>query len=332
VSRRILVVANDHVGRSMGSPGIRSLRFAEELARDADVTLVVPFETDAVSDAIEIVRDDPWDDRRMRERVRGCDAVVSQSLPVATMRRLARTDTLAIYDLYAPWSLEALPQWEHLPPSKALDAEARLTVLKQRAALSCGDAFVCASERQRDLWLGALLAAGRIDRRAYADDPTLRSLIDVVPFGVDPVPPVPGAPMLRGVVPGIGPLDRVVLWGGGIWSWFDPLTVIRAVHRLAQRRPEVKLFFLGLSHPNPAVPEMEMQRRALALTDELGARDRSASSSSSCSSACAHPSTSPGATVLPSRRSSTSPARVSPRVQTTGSPAQKQSSSRVRNA
>ena len=36
----------------------------------------------------------------------------------------------------------------------------------------------------------------------------------------------------------------------------------------------MKLFFLGLAHPNPAVPQMEMQRRALALADELGARDR----------------------------------------------------------
>src|SRR4029079_6304649 len=143
------------------------------------VTLVVPFETDVVSDAVEIVCEDPWDNRRMRQRVQGCDAVASQSLPVATMRRLARSDTLAIYDLYAPWSFEALAQWGHAPPSKARDAEARVGLLKLRAALACGDAFVCASERQRDLWLGALLATGRIDRRAYADDATLRKLVDV---------------------------------------------------------------------------------------------------------------------------------------------------------
>ena len=275
MSKRILVVANDHVGRSMGGPGIRSLRFAEQLARDADVTLVVPFETDLASNVVEIARDDPWNDRRMRERLRGCDAVVSQSLPVATMRRLARSGTLAVYDLYAPWALEALEEWKHAAPSPGLDTSFRLTLLKQRAALACGDAFVCASERQRDLWLGALLDAGRIDRAAYLHDASLRSLIDVVPFGLDPAPAAPAAPVLRGVVPGIEPGDRVVLWGGGIWSWLDPLTVIRAVHRIAERRPEVKLFFLGLRHPNPAVPQMEMQRRALALADELGARDRS---------------------------------------------------------
>jgi glycosyltransferase involved in cell wall biosynthesis len=73
---------------------------------------------------------------------------------------------------------------------------------------------------------------------------------------------------MKGVVPGIGPHDRVVLWGGGIWNWLDPLTVIRAVHRL--RRPEVKLFVLGTTRPNAGVPTMAMQMRAVALAEELG--------------------------------------------------------------
>ena len=42
---------------------------------------------------------------------------------------------------------------------------------------------------------------------------------------------------LKGVVPGIGADDKVILWGGGIYNWFDPLTLIRAVDRLRQRRP-----------------------------------------------------------------------------------------------
>ena len=57
--------------------------------------------------------------------------------------------------------------------------------------------------------------------------------------------------MLKGVVAGIGENDRVLLWPGGIWNWFDPLTVIDAVAELARRRDDVRLFFLGLRHPNP---------------------------------------------------------------------------------
>jgi glycosyltransferase involved in cell wall biosynthesis len=76
--------------------------------------------------------------------------------------------------------------------------------------------------------------------------------------------------VLRGVVPGIGENDKVVLWGGGIYNWFDPLTLLRAVDKLRRRLPEVRLYFLGLKHPNPHVGEMKMAHDALTLADELG--------------------------------------------------------------
>ena len=41
---------------------------------------------------------------------------------------------------------------------------------------------------------------------------------------------------MKGAYPGIDKNDRVILWGGGIWEWFDPLTLIRAVHRINQER------------------------------------------------------------------------------------------------
>ena len=52
------------------------------------------------------------------------------------------------------------------------------------------------------------------------------------PFGVAGDAPVRARSVLKGVVPGIGPDDKVILWGGGVYNWFDPLTLIRAVHRL----------------------------------------------------------------------------------------------------
>jgi glycosyltransferase involved in cell wall biosynthesis len=274
LSRRVLVVANDHVGSTMAGPGIRSFRFATELANEHDVTLIVPFATDLADERITIVQDDPWDARRMNRRVDGFDVVVAQKLPVMTMTRLARSRTVAIYDLYAPLSVEELASHSREPRSPQADAAWRLTALTQEVALRCGDAFVCASPRQRDFWLGSLLGLGRVDQEVYDADRSLRHLIDVVPFGIDEALPEPSSPVLKGVVPGIGPDDRVLLWGGGIWNWFDPLTVIRAVGVVSRERPDIRLFFMGLRHPNPAVAEMEMERRALALAEELGLRDR----------------------------------------------------------
>ena len=58
----------------------------------------------------------------------------------------------------------------------------------QNAQLDAGDFFICASEAQRDFWIGTLHSRGRINPRTYADDPTLRRLIDVVPFGLPDEP------------------------------------------------------------------------------------------------------------------------------------------------
>ena len=273
MSRRALVVSSDHVGTTMAGPGIRAYRFAVELARKFEVTLVVPFETDLSDGAIRIVQDNPWDPTRMTQRVRGFDLVVAQRLPVPTMHALARSDTRTIYDLYAPLPLEQLALDAREPVTGFRTLTARLNNLTQKVTLATGDAFVCASEKQRDFWLGALTTLGRVDHDRYGRDPALRDLIDVVPFGLDPEPPRPG-PALRGVVSGIGENDRILLWPGGVWNWFDPLTVIRAVAELSQRRGDLRLYFLGLRHPNPEVPEMAMAAQAMALAEELGLRDR----------------------------------------------------------
>ena len=249
---------------------------AKELATDHEVTLVAPNEPELAVDGIKQVAagsfvKDRWDDAAMR-----FDAVVARRLSVTTMRSLAGKPVRVIYDLYNPALTENLAFYGAAPGGggRAVELSFRGTNLRQQIALATGDSFICASERQRDLWLGHLGALGRLDILGYASDPSYRSLIDVVPFGLDPQPAAPGAPVLKGVMPGIEPDDKVLLWGGGIWNWLDPLTVIRAVGELAKRRRDVKLVFLGLRHPSPELPEMGMADRAVALARELGLESR----------------------------------------------------------
>ena len=76
-------------------------------------------------------------------------------------------------------------------------------------------------------------------------------------------------------MPGIGADDKVILWGGGIYNWFDPLTLIRAVDRLRERRPDVRLFFLGLQAPQPRrARDAHGRGDARQLSDELGLTDK----------------------------------------------------------
>jgi glycosyltransferase involved in cell wall biosynthesis len=101
----------------------------------------------------------------------------------------------------------------------------------------------------------------------------MNELLGLVPFGLPETPPVAPTPVLKGVVPGIRENDFVLMWGGGVWNWFDPLTVIRAVAEIGKTRDDVKLYFLGMKHPNPEIPEMAMATQAVALATELGVKD-----------------------------------------------------------
>jgi glycosyltransferase involved in cell wall biosynthesis len=255
----------------MAGPGIRYRQFALQLADRFDVTLVIPNAPEEELPGIRVLHAADYGYSRFRKLAGEHDVVVSQRLSIATMQALARGGVRVVYDLYDPLLFEALAfhvgQGDGAAAGGAL---ARAALLKQVAALQTGSAFLCASERQRDLWLGLLSAFGRIGYEEYRDDPALDRLVRVVPFGIEPEPPEADEPVLKGVVPGIDRGDRVLLWGGGIWNWLDPLTPIRAVAALAGRRPELRLFFLGVRHPGPNVADMDMARRALALADELG--------------------------------------------------------------
>jgi len=182
---------------------------------------------------------------------------------------IAVSRKIVVADIYDPFHLEQLEQArdadEHDRRKIVMSAT---DVLNQQ--LARGDFFTCASVKQRDFWLGQLAAMGRINPLTYDVDETMRQLIAVVPFGVSDAPPVKTRNVLKGVVPGIGHDDQVILWGGGIYNWFDPLTLLRAVDKLRVRIPNVRVYFLGLKHPNPHVPEMRMAVETRRLSDDLG--------------------------------------------------------------
>ncbi len=206
-----------------------------------------------------------------------CDAIFA---PTSVVRRhpvvVACGRPLCI-DMYIPTHLENLePQAGEAGGADHVAAvEHQVSVIDDD--LGGGDFFLCASERQRDFWLGSLAAVGRVNPDTYAGDPSLRSLIDVVPFGLDPAPtpsPEEGREVLRATFPAIGAADPVLVWGGGVYNWFDPLSLIEAVDRLRTDRPALRLVFLGMRNPNPGIPEMSMAVATRELAGRLGLTGR----------------------------------------------------------
>jgi glycosyltransferase involved in cell wall biosynthesis len=198
-----------------------------------------------------------------------CDVLIVQGHLLHWHPVLRYNHKVVIVDLYDPFHLEVLELARgQNPEDRLFVSRANTEVLNEQ--LERGDFFLCASEKQRDFWLGHLAAVGRINPVTYDSDERLDSLITVVPFGIGDEPPKHTRSVLRGVVPGISADDKVILWGGGVYSWFDPLTLLRAVDKLRRRAPNVRLYFLGLRHPNPDVGEMPITAQTTVLADELG--------------------------------------------------------------
>ena len=264
---RIVVATADPLGPQMAGPAIRAWQIASALAAEHEVRLVTTSDCSSSSPGFDVRRVAGKADARDLEA--WCDVLFFQGNVLEQLPLLHATEKVVVVDLYDPFHLEQLEQTRaHAPEDRRLRLEHAVAEANRQCLR--GDFLVCASEKQRDFWLGHLTALGRVSPTTYDADRTLRSLIDVVPFGISAEPPRSAAPVLKGVVAGIAPTDKVVLWGGGIYNWFDPLTLIRAVDRLRGRRDDVRLFFLGMQHPHPDVPEMRMSLAARTLSDELG--------------------------------------------------------------
>jgi len=250
---RILVATPEVLGARRAGPAVRAWNFAAALAADPighSVTLAArlgserPHATSFAITELESAASEPF--------TASHDIVIVQGDLLSRFPALGTSAATVVADLYDPFPLEVLEQTSMLEP----DHQRRAVWAAGRALdalLRRGDLFLCAGGRQRDFWLGALVALGRANEATHAASPDLKSLLADVPFGVDDEPPKHDRRALRGVVPGIEARDTVLWWGGGLYAWLDPRTLLDAMARLVPGHPEVRLVFAGAKHPNPDV-------------------------------------------------------------------------------
>jgi hypothetical protein len=267
---KVTIYTTEILGERMAGPGIRALRFAEALAPTCDVRLVAEVQADLVRDEFEVIR---AGGAELVGHIKWADVVIMQNALLTFLPEVLDTGTFVVADLYDPFLLEQLQQGLYVQSSDQ-DETADFTVRVVNDMVKYSDFMICASEKQRDMWLGQLSSVGRLNPDTYRADPSLRNLIDLVPFGVDETRPVMTRHGIKGVVPGIAETDKVILWGGGIYDWFDPLSLVRAVAKLSESRPDVRLFFLASKHANPDISTMQVVEDTVRLAEELGVLDR----------------------------------------------------------
>jgi len=267
---RVLILTADRLGARMAGPAIRCWEMAKLLSRQHEVTLGTTTKPELEHPDFEVTQ---VNSERIDALLPDTDVVIFQGFIMFFYPQIADSDVAVLVDIYDPFHLEGLElRREEAPVERFSTARSDTLVLNEQ--LQRGDFFVCASEKQRDFWLGQLTGVNRINPATYDADASMRGLLDVAPFGLPSEPPQKAEQVVKGVIDGIEKDDFLLLWGGGIYNWFDPLTLIRALGELVGDLPDVKLFFLGSAHPNPDVPKMRMAAAAHRVADELGLLDR----------------------------------------------------------
>lgn len=276
---RILVLSRAAVGPKMASPGIRAYHIAGSLGRllpGAEITLARPPEGRAeIAAPAANVRFADWDTNAdTMALARDHDVIVARNFPPRFARMMGekRLALDAFTPLYTEWmelsKRDIQPSWR-----RTWMASNRWYLNMQ---LTLADFIFCADERQRDLWIGMLMALALVPPDVYERDPSLRQFIDIVPYGVPQTPLDPRNRVLKGVVPGIRETDRVLLWNGGITEWNDPFTLLRALAELRAKRDDIKLVFMGVNHPDYVFgPDSGVAGRAIAMAKDLGLEGRS---------------------------------------------------------
>ncbi len=265
---RVIVITGGRIGAKMAGPAIRAWNIALTLSHENDVTLVTTGVLEVIDAPFTLRHLDFGDEKRFSALEAWAEVIIFQGDSMAIFRGLRRTSKIVVADVYDPMHLEHLEQSRELTPEGWAKRVGDATwILNEQ--LARGDFFLCASERQRFLYIGQLGALGRINPKTYDSDPNLANLLAIAPFGISETPPEHTTQVLKGVHPGIGVDDKVLIWGGGLYNWFDPATLIRAVHDVALRHDNVRLFFLGTKHPG--VPEMGIVGASRELARSLGA-------------------------------------------------------------
>lgn len=265
--RRVLIISCDVIGSFMAGPGIRYVALAQVLGREFEVLLVAPQGSQSYDGDFSLGFYGPEDVTKMRTWAEAADVLLFPGDVLLNFPWLSETGKPIVIDGYDPHTAETLFLTRKQPIEERTGTHShRQRLLTQQCLV--GDFFICAGEVQRTWWLGLLEMTGRINPYTFDEDPTLRKLVDCVPYGLpdEPLPPIPAdfRPF------GIAQNDPVLLWGGGLWDWLDPLTAIQALPRVLKHIPNVRLLFPGTRHPTPSIPTMCMTEQALELAYSLG--------------------------------------------------------------
>lgn len=276
MKKRVLILSHDKVGDMMAGVGIRYHYLAEVLAEKFDVTLGAYNPKYLVDhNAKHSYKVRAVDIHDFRVAFDEADVVLALWLSDEMLAYANAQGKVVIFDIYAPVPVEIMAQmiFAHKAPDDQDEMAYADMIRRYVKYFRYGDLFLVSNERQLDFWVGYGFGTGTVTPHSFETADPFRRLA-VAPMGIDAGQKLAHTKdVLRGVLPGIGKDDLVLLWTGGLWDWFDAQTVVRAMARLREHK-DIKLVFYGIQHPNDEIPLMAETTLTRKLAEELGLTDK----------------------------------------------------------
>lgn len=248
------------IGDSCAGPGIRYIELGKIIAgKGYNVTLLGKKPSFSSPQPFSY---GPLTIKNLIKFSRGCDCLIFRGGgPVTTLLVLLfyhGKDRIA--DLYAFTHFEV----PHLAPSSfsgryIVEVRKVFHTVKLKLYSKYLRKFLVSSDRQRDFLCGVLFATNNLGEDRD---------IAIIPFGYPSDRPQKGRAVLRGVAQGIEKDDFILIWGGGVWDWLDPITLVKAMSRVGEVNRKIKLYFMGLQAPSGYVPERG--KELVRLSRDLG--------------------------------------------------------------
>ncbi|OGW37576.1 MAG: hypothetical protein A2010_11150 [Nitrospirae bacterium GWD2_57_9] len=244
--KKILFVTNDVIGDTSAGPGIRYVELGKALAaRGYTVTVMGRKPVFGGPQAFSYAALTPLN---LIRHLKQCDMLIIRGGgPLTTLLvMLFGHDKEIIADIYAFTHFEV----PHIVTKRWVErffTEIRnvFHIHKLRLYSKYIDKFWVANERQKNFLLGFFYSEGRFKEE---------KCISLIPFGYPAAKPVANKKVLRGVVDGIAERDFILIWGGGVWDWLDPITLVKAMDRVRHSAESIKLYFMGVQAPSGYFP------------------------------------------------------------------------------
>ncbi len=269
--KKLLIISHDKIGPMMAGPGIRYHYMADYLSESLDTTIGFFDPTYLPEEGFKRnYKTLSIDAFSFEESFKDYDYILALWLSDSMMNYCNVNNIVVVFDIYAPVPVEnlAVKLFSHNKITKDVDFDYRSSVVMYQKFMENGGG-----------WMGfhfAAFGAGQITPSLYNKRPMYERFIEA-PMGINSNQKLTKTrDVLRGVVGNINKNDLIVLWTGGIWDWFDAVSLVEAISLLKSRgRTGIKLVFLGTQHPNSSIPKMAEVSKARDKANELGLLDDS---------------------------------------------------------